>query len=447
MRSLSNSIILFLMLTAVNSSAQEIQNNLRLIDIDRVGFKNASYSTGVYDKATKFNTITSYNSSIPKKTIISPNVTASSNTIILASTNDLSNINTELNTTIPLSKRILPNTTLSSVDNSSNTIIPSTTIALSNNVASSSMITTQPVAISVHDPFITIATSSTNGAYWPTGNSICRLINKKRKSLGLTCAAESTPGSIFNIQSLRNAESDFAIVQADWQEHAYNATGYFKNQSKFEKLRFVFSLYPEALTVIVKNTSRILNFDDLKGKVINVGVRGSGVRSTMEDIMKAKGWGKNSFSGLVAFTESEQIKSICNGSVDALIMLIAHPSELLNKITNTCSVRILNINDEIIKKFAIGNPEFSVMTIPEGLYNDIGPVDTISIKATLLTTSDTDDITVYNLTKSIFENLDAFKKLYPFLSDLDKQSMATYGQIAPYHDGALKYYKEMGLIK
>ena len=60
-------------------------------------------------------------------------------------------------------------------------------------------------------------------------------------------------------------------------------------------------------------------------------------------------------------------------------------------------------------------------------------------------TSVSEDI-VYAITKEVFENFDEFKKLHPAYQVLTKKNMLE-GLTAPLHKGAVKYYKESGLIK
>ena len=49
--------------------------------------------------------------------------------------------------------------------------------------------------------------------------------------------------------------------------------------------------------------------------------------------------------------------------------------------------------------------------------------------------------------RAVFENLDDFKKLHPAFTNLDPKEMITNGLSAPLHSGAIKYYKEVGLLK
>ena len=73
-------------------------------------------------------------------------------------------------------------------------------------------------------------------------------------------------------------------------------------------------------------------------------------------------------------------------------------------------------------------------------------VVTVGMLATFVTSAKVPDDVVYAVTKEVFENLDEFKKLHPALSGLTREGMLQ-GLTAPIHPGAMKYYKEVGLMK
>ena len=102
------------------------------------------------------------------------------------------------------------------------------------------------------EQFVSIGTGGVTGVYYPTGGAICRLVNKDRKSQGIRCSAESTGGSVYNINTVRAGELEFGVAQSDWQHHAYRGTSKFADKGKFKDLRAVFSVHPEPFTLIAR---------------------------------------------------------------------------------------------------------------------------------------------------------------------------------------------------
>ncbi|AIF80992.1 TRAP transporter solute receptor, TAXI family protein [endosymbiont of Acanthamoeba sp. UWC8] len=300
----------------------------------------------------------------------------------------------------------------------------------------------------IDDNLITIGTGPITGVYYPAGGAICRMMNRKRNETGLRCAVESSPGSIYNLAALRNAEMDFAIVQSDWQEYAFDGTYIFEKQGPFEKLRYVLSLHNEAFTMVVRKDSKIVKLDDIQGKVVNIGNLGTGARATMEALMSIKGWSISTFKSATELKPEEQIEALCNRKIDVMVVLAGHPSGMLQDAMSMCDTKILNVDDLLVRDFVAKNYEYSMTKIPGGLYvGETEDINTFGLKALLLTTTDTSSEIVYEVTKSVFEDLSNFKKLHPVFVNLEPSAMINEGRAIPIHPGAMKYYQEKGYVK
>ena len=142
--------------------------------------------------------------------------------------------------------------------------------------------------------FISIGTGGPTGVYFVVGNAVCRMVHreaaegrKKGRKHGIRCSAPSTGGSNYNIGQIKEGELQFGVAQSDWQYHAYNGSSKWKGK-QYSKLRAVFSVHPEPFQLIAGKGSGINSWEDLKGKVVNIGNPGSGQRGTMEVLMKKK---------------------------------------------------------------------------------------------------------------------------------------------------------------
>lgn len=296
--------------------------------------------------------------------------------------------------------------------------------------------------------YVTIGTGGVTGVYYPTGGAICRLVNKDKKEHGVRCSVESTGGSVYNINTIRAGELEMGVAQSDWQFHAYNGTSKFEKKGAFKDLRAVFSVHPEPFTVVARADSGIKNLDDLKGKRVNIGNPGSGQRGTMEVLMKEKGWDKSVFKVASSLKASEQSKALCDNKIDAMVYVVGHPSGSIKEATTTCDSKLVNIAGPAVDNLIKQNPYYRTATIPGAMY--VGNPDdtkTFGVGATFVTSAKVSEKVVYTIVKSVFENFDTFKKLHPAFANLKKEEMVKDGLSAPLHRGALKYYKEAGLIK
>ncbi|GLQ36309.1 C4-dicarboxylate ABC transporter substrate-binding protein [Amylibacter marinus] len=305
---------------------------------------------------------------------------------------------------------------------------------------------TAPAAHS--EEFITIGTGGVTGVYYPTGGAICRLVNKGRKEHGIRCSVESTGGSVYNINTIREGELEFGVAQSDWQHHAFHGTSKFEEAGAFEGLRAVFSVHPEPFTVVARADAGIANFDDLKGKRVNIGNPGSGQRGTMEVLLEAKGWTTGDFALATELKAAEQSAALCDNQIDAMVYTVGHPSGSIQEATTACDSVLVTVDGDAVASLVGDNPFYRTANIPGGMYrgNDADTA-TFGVGATFVTSDKVSEEAVYQVVKSVMENIEDFRKLHPAFAHLQPADMATAGLSAPLHPGAAKYYKEAGLIK
>lgn len=297
------------------------------------------------------------------------------------------------------------------------------------------------------EKFVTVGTGGQTGVYYVVGQSICKLVNRDSKKTNLKCTAPSTGGSIANINAIKGGDMDMGVAQSDWQFHGLNGTSKFADSGAFPALRSVFSVHPEPFTVIARADSGIKSFDDLKGKRVNIGNPGSGQRGTMEVIMGAKGWTLDDFALASELKSSEQSQALCDNKVDAIIFTVGHPNGSIQEATTSCEAIVVPVQGPAIDKLVNENPYYSAAAIPGGMYKGTDSnVPTFGVRATFVSSTNTDADTIYSIVKAVMDNFDRFKRLHPAFANLDKKEMVTAGNSAPLHDGAARYYKEKGLM-
>ena len=298
------------------------------------------------------------------------------------------------------------------------------------------------------EEFITIGTGGVTGVYYPTDGAICRLVNKGRKEHGIRCSVESTGGSVYNINTIREGELEFGVAQSDWQYDAYHGTSKFEKAGAFEGLRAMFSVHPEPFTVVARADSGVKTFADLKGKRVNIGNPGSGQRGTMEVLLGALGWTTDDFALATELKGSEQSAALCDNQIDAMVYTAGHPSGSIQEASTSCDSVLVTVDGPEVAKLIADNDYYRSATIPGGMYRGSdADVQTFGVGATFVTSDKVSDAAVYAVVSSVFDNFEAFKKLHPAFAHLKPEEMATAGLSAPLHPGAAKYYKEKGWIK
>ncbi|MBN9672129.1 TAXI family TRAP transporter solute-binding subunit [Roseibium aggregatum] len=299
-------------------------------------------------------------------------------------------------------------------------------------------------AAQAEETFITIGTGGQTGVYYVVGQSICRLVNRGSSEHNIKCTAPSTGGSIDNINAIKNGDRQLGVAQSDWQYHAYNGTSKFEG-AKFDKLRAVFSVHGEPFTVVARADSGVKNFDDLKGKRVNIGNPGSGQRATMDVVLDAKGWSTDDFALASELKAAEQAGALGDNKIDAMIYTVGHPAGAIQEATTTTDAVLVNVDGDPIAKLVDENAYYAWATIPGGMYKgNPDDIKTFGVKATFVTSEDVPDEVIYEVVKAVFDNFDRFKKLHPAFENLKEEDMIKGGLSAPLHPGAEKYYKEKG---
>lgn len=305
-----------------------------------------------------------------------------------------------------------------------------------------------PADVQAKTTFVTIGTGGITGVYYPTGGAIAKIVNQKRKEYKIRCTVESTGGSVFNVNAIMAGDLEFGIVQSDRQYQAVKGLAEWEELGPQEKLRAVFSIHPESVTLVAAVDSGIKTIQDLKGKRVNIGNPGSGQRQNSIDALAANGIDYEKDLVAEGVKASEAPGLLQDGRLDAFFYTVGHPSGAFKEATaGRTRVRFIPVTgvDKLLDK-----PYYAPSYIPlkyyPGAVNEEEQVETFGVKATFVTSADVPDFVVYAITKEVFENFEDFKKLHPAYEVLTKEGMLQ-GLSAPIHEGAMKYYKEAGLDK
>lgn len=299
--------------------------------------------------------------------------------------------------------------------------------------------------VSAQTRFITIGTGGVTGVYYAVGGAVCRLMNKDRAQTGIRCSVESTGGSVYNVNTIRAGELDIGVVQSDVQYNATKGENQFKDKGAMEGLRAIFSIHPEPLMVAARKESGVKQFQDFKGKRLNIGNPGSGQRATVDQLLPALGLKKSDFALASELKADEHGAALCDNKIDGFAYVVGNPSANLQDVTTTCAAQLVNVTGPAVDKLIAAHPYYASATIPGGTYaNNPDAVTTYGVLATLVTSDKTSPDVVYQLVKAVFDHFDEFRKLHPAFANLDPAHMVTDGLTAPLHEGAVKYYKEKG---
>lgn len=296
--------------------------------------------------------------------------------------------------------------------------------------------------------YVTIGTGGVTGVYYPTGGAISKMVNKKRKEYNLRVTVESTAGSVFNVNAIMNGDLEFGVVQSDRQYQAIKGLKEWDGKPQ-DKLRSIFSIHPESISVVAAVDSGIQTIADLKGKIVNIGNPGSGQRGNSIDLLEAAGFDYEKDLNAEGLKAAESAGMLQDGRIDAFFYTVGHPNGSIKEATaGARKVRFVPVDKAIVDKLVDKFPYYAPAEIPVEFYpaaENKEDVPTFGVKATFVTSADVPDDIVYAIVKEVFDNFEEFKKLHPAYKVLTKENMLQ-GLSAPMHPGAKKYFREVGLL-
>lgn len=292
------------------------------------------------------------------------------------------------------------------------------------------------------DPIV-IGGGSTTGVYYQIALHVCNLVNK-HQGKKYNCVGRPALGSVFNINAVNRGLLDFGVAQSDRNSEATKGEGTWKGRP-VKSLRSVFSAHPETVLLVTRADANISSVADLKGKRVNIGNPGSGQRGNAEDVLRLYGLkGKVDTQGL---QQGQASRALIDKKIDAFFYTVGNPSAAIEEPANSTSIKLLSINSATIKQFVKARPYYVMTTIPKGTYKGVDTdTETYAVKATVVTSARVSDQKVYDVVKTVFENLAELRKAHPAFKLLKPKDMLE-GLTAPLHPGAAKYYREKGWLK
>jgi len=309
------------------------------------------------------------------------------------------------------------------------------------------------IAATEKDSYI-LATASTGGTYYPVGVAISTLAKVKlepAKYYGkMTLSAITSGGSGANVKLLRDKEAHFAILQGLYGKWAVNGTGKVKQAGKQTHLRSVTMLWQNVEHMVVPNkyvtTGTITDLKNVYGKKFGIGKKNSGTRGSGEEILSNLGIDFKQFT-YVHKGYGGTSSALQNGEIDGMNIPAGPPVSAITSAYAKLNGRIttLDFTDEQIKQANNGGSLWTRFVIPAGTYpGQDKDINTIAQPNFLATHADIPDEHVYQLTKTLYENLEFLGAIHKATRAMSIEK-AIVGLPAPLHPGAARYYKERGI--
>lgn len=291
---------------------------------------------------------------------------------------------------------------------------------------------------------LTIGTASIGGAWYPIGMQLAKLWNDKVP--GVKAVPQATAGSPQNIELLRTGEIQVCLNRSKEVYEAYNAIGKYEGR-KDTFLRILVPLYCNGKEVLALKDSGIESIADFRGKKIAVGPIGSGGYADAIEYLTLYGM---TFDDIKPeFVEAGQaVDMMKDGMIKGAFLGLTTGSSSVIELMMTGRVKLLSFEEDKLQELFKDNPLYSRFVIEAGTYpnQDYDVITHIGGMDIVATNENMDEETAYNLVKAMYENPDTVREAHAILAKWEPE-LAAMDLPIPYHPGAEKFWKEMGIRK
>jgi TRAP transporter TAXI family solute receptor len=239
-----------------------------------------------------------------------------------------------------------------------------------------------------------VATGPADGRYRQIGEGLkAELL---RRHPGMTVTPKETDGSLENLQLLQRGEVDFALYQTDTESILQGAP-----TAEHDEIAFVSNVYSEVAHFIVRNDSGINSPGDLRGHTVAIGQNKSGDYAMSQILLEHFGLDEQTVE-VRRYDYIEIEKGLQDGSLDAAFVTAGIRADVFKSLFDDGHCRLLDVPHADV--LSVRRLAVTPYVIPAGLYRSHAPavplqdVQTVTLRAQLLTRSDTSNSLVKEVT-------------------------------------------------
>jgi len=290
----------------------------------------------------------------------------------------------------------------------------------------------------------TFGSASASGAWYVCASAMGKLITENVPGYRVTGVV--TPGaSRENILRIHKREMEMGFSTPDMLLSGYKGKAPFKEK---KDILGWFCPYPSYVILVARKSTGATKVTDLKGMKIATGTPGSSTQRLNDQVFfPAHGMfpGKDYKPQNIRLPEA--VQKIIDGHIDAAIYMVPKGNPGYTQMCNSAKLTFIPVAAAAKAEIKKKRPTFFFGDLVPGDYKGIKkPTEVVKFAYQIFCGSYLKDEFVYKATKAIFENLDFLKTASSSMKPLTLQN-ALDGMAIPVHPGAIKYFKENGVIK
>lgn len=289
--------------------------------------------------------------------------------------------------------------------------------------------------------FITIGTGGTGAAFYPIGVAMADILTN---DLGVEATAQVTGGALENLQLVQDGTVDLGITMGNSAQSAYEGTDDYEGTPYTNVSALFGGLSKGYFQVVVLDESPIESMNDLVGKKVCMGPAGNGAIAVAATIWEACGFSIDDVQ-TTYLSYDDGITQLTDGNCDAVVVQAAIPSSAIQELAASGkSFRFIPVDEDVAQTLCDEYQYFTYDTLSASVYGNEKDVQTMVINNMVVVRADLPEDTVYQITKSLFENLDTIKESHNAAAGLTLEGAVRTS--IPMHPGAEKYFTEIGAM-
>lgn len=291
---------------------------------------------------------------------------------------------------------------------------------------------------------VTVATGGTGGVYIVYGAGLANVLTNR---LGVAGSAQTTTASVDNMKFIRDKKAELAFTLSDTAFDAVNAKGRFAPPEQPAKAQTLAVLYGNFTHIVTKDGTGINTVADLSGKRVSVGAAGSGTEVIANRVLEAYGMTQADLQPQ-KLGIADSANGLRDGRLDAFFWSGGLPTGAVSDLANAPGVTLKFLaHDDVVQKMADKyNKLYVPAVIPAGTYKLAADVKVSGVQNLLVANADMDEALVYAILKTMFDNKADLDVIHPEAKKLTLQS-AVVGSPIPFHPGAIRFYREKGVMQ
>lgn len=285
---------------------------------------------------------------------------------------------------------------------------------------------------------VTYKSAKSTSSYYQMAVQIAEAM-KKGSNGDIILTVEESQGSVQNVKEVAARTGNYVFTTPPvLVKLAQKGKAMFegKTNPKYDEIRALFPIPSLTMHFVMRADSDVKTFDDLAGKKLLIGKGSFGAK---EGAKYVKLFGLEGKVNIANVELGSSVAALKNKQIDGFVTAGSYPAPNVIEAAATTPITLISLTDEQVKQ-----TKRTKLMIPAGTYQGVdAATETTSLPVVAYTTTQMDDATAYELTKTYWSQKAEMGASHPWWNAVSGAMLTNvYGKL---HPGALKYYDEAGI--